>query len=294
MPGRAAPCASRRWLWTRASSWPGSGAASASRSPRTELSKLSLPFTASTTASRSVPSSRAQATPNRRAGTANARRAPRKSARPAKPASSADPGGSGGATRPLLMDARRILRQTSSAMTEWGGGPSGPPYPRGRSPSSVLLVPTKDLSREPRCTSATRNMDATAHSSLNEIHVFRLGVRELSGLEPPAWSPPRNKIGRVAKAREPVSTVRKSVDELCVDTMRTLAIDAVQKAESGHPGLPLGAAPMAYILWQKHLKHNPRDPEWPDRDRFVLSAGHGCMLLYCLLHLTGYDLSGGE
>jgi len=88
-----------------------------------------------------------------------------------------------------------------------------------------------------------------------------------------------------------VSTVRKSIDELCVDTMRTLAIDAVQKAESGHPGLPLGAAPMAYILWQKHLKHNPRDPDWPDRDRFVLSAGHGCMLLYCLLHLTGYDLS---
>ena len=101
----------------------------------------------------------------------------------------------------------------------------------------------------------------------------------------------RNKIGRVAKAREPVSTVRRSVDELCVDTIRTLAIDAVQKAESGHPGLPLGAAPMAYVLWQKHLRHNPHDPEWPDRDRFVLSAGHGCMLLYCLLHLTGYDLT---
>ena len=101
----------------------------------------------------------------------------------------------------------------------------------------------------------------------------------------------RNKIGKVAKAREPLSTVRKSVDELCVDTIRTLAIDAVQKAESGHPGLPLGAAPMAYVLWQRHLKHNPRDPGWPDRDRFVLSAGHGCMLLYCLLHLTGYDLT---
>jgi transketolase len=88
-----------------------------------------------------------------------------------------------------------------------------------------------------------------------------------------------------------VSPVRKSIDELCVDTIRTLAIDAVQKAESGHPGLPLGAAPMAYVLWQRHLKHNPRDPKWPDRDRFVLSAGHGCMLLYCLLHLTGYDLT---
>jgi transketolase len=82
-----------------------------------------------------------------------------------------------------------------------------------------------------------------------------------------------------------------SVDELSINTIRTLAIDAVQKANSGHPGLPLGAAPMAYTLWQRHLRHNPADPEWPDRDRFVLSAGHGCMLLYCLLHLTGYDLT---
>jgi transketolase len=88
-----------------------------------------------------------------------------------------------------------------------------------------------------------------------------------------------------------LSTVAKSIDELCVDTIRTLAIDAVQKANSGHPGLPLGAAPMAYVLWSRHLKHNPRDPDWPDRDRFVLSAGHGCMLWYCLLHLTGYDLT---
>ncbi|MGH9463606.1 MAG: transketolase, partial [Vicinamibacteria bacterium] len=82
-----------------------------------------------------------------------------------------------------------------------------------------------------------------------------------------------------------------SLDELCVNTIRTVAIDAVQKANSGHPGLPLGAAPMAYVLWQRHLRHNPRDPQWPDRDRFVLSAGHGCMLLYSLLHLTGYDVT---
>jgi transketolase len=88
-----------------------------------------------------------------------------------------------------------------------------------------------------------------------------------------------------------VSTVAKSLDQLCVDTIRTLAIDAVQKADSGHPGLPLGAAPMAYVLWQNHLKHNPANPKWADRDRFVLSAGHGCMLLYCLLYLTGYDLT---
>jgi transketolase len=88
-----------------------------------------------------------------------------------------------------------------------------------------------------------------------------------------------------------LSTVQKSLDQLCVDTIRTLSIDVVQKANSGHPGLPLGAAPMAFVLWQRYLKHNPRDPHWPDRDRFVLSAGHGSALLYSLLHLTGYDLT---
>jgi len=79
--------------------------------------------------------------------------------------------------------------------------------------------------------------------------------------------------------------------QLAVNTIRTLAIDAVQKANSGHPGLPMGAAPMAYALWQRHLHQNPRNPHWANRDRFVLSAGHGSMLLYCLLHLTGYDLT---
>jgi transketolase len=82
-----------------------------------------------------------------------------------------------------------------------------------------------------------------------------------------------------------------SLDQLAVNTIRTLSIDAVQKANSGHPGLPLGAAPMAYVLWTRFLRHNPRDPKWPDRDRFAFSAGHGSMLLYSLLYLTGYDLS---
>ncbi len=81
------------------------------------------------------------------------------------------------------------------------------------------------------------------------------------------------------------------LDELCINTLRFLSVDAVQKANSGHPGLPLGAAPMAYVLWTRFLKHHPLNPTWPDRDRFVLSAGHGSMLLYSLLHLTGYDLS---
>ena len=79
--------------------------------------------------------------------------------------------------------------------------------------------------------------------------------------------------------------------QLSINAIRTLSIDAVQKANSGHPGLPLGAAPMAYTLWRHHLRHNPRNPTWADRDRFVLSAGHGSMLLYSLLHLAGYDVS---
>jgi transketolase len=81
------------------------------------------------------------------------------------------------------------------------------------------------------------------------------------------------------------------LDQHCINTIRFLSVDMVQKANSGHPGMPLGAAPMAYVLWTHWLKHNPRNPQWPDRDRFVLSAGHGSALLYSLLHLTGYDLS---
>ncbi|QQK06791.1 transketolase [Burkholderia anthina] len=87
------------------------------------------------------------------------------------------------------------------------------------------------------------------------------------------------------------STKDSALDALCINTLRFLSIDAVQKAASGHPGLPLGAAPMAYALWMHHLKHHPANPAWLDRDRFVLSAGHGSMLLYSLLHLTGYDLT---
>src|SRR5438067_6520050 len=86
----------------------------------------------------------------------------------------------------------------------------------------------------------------------------------------------------------PATTQR--IDELSINTLRILSADAVQNANSGHPGMPMGAAAMAYTLWTRYLKHNPRDPHWFDRDRFVLSAGHGSMLLYSLLHLTGYDL----
>ncbi|MHC4762918.1 MAG: transketolase family protein, partial [Planctomycetota bacterium] len=81
------------------------------------------------------------------------------------------------------------------------------------------------------------------------------------------------------------------LDELCIQTIRFLSVDGVQKPNSGHPGMPLGMAPAAYVLWMRHLKHNPANPRWENRDRFVLSAGHGSMLLYSLLYLTGYDIS---
>jgi transketolase len=82
----------------------------------------------------------------------------------------------------------------------------------------------------------------------------------------------------------------QDIDQLCINTIRTLSMDAVQKANSGHPGLPMGMAPAAYLLFARIMEHDPRDPQWPDRDRFVLSAGHGSMLLYSVLHLSGYDL----
>src|SRR5512136_300080 len=85
-----------------------------------------------------------------------------------------------------------------------------------------------------------------------------------------------------------------NLDQLCINTLRFLSVDGVQKANSGHPGLPMGAAPMAYTLWTRYLRHNPANPSWINRDRFVLSAGHGSMLLYSLLHLTGYALSLDE
>ncbi|HEV3377819.1 MAG TPA: transketolase, partial [Thermoleophilaceae bacterium] len=84
------------------------------------------------------------------------------------------------------------------------------------------------------------------------------------------------------------------VDRLCIDTIRTLTMDAVQRANSGHPGMPMAMAPVAYLLYTCYMRHNPRDPAWPDRDRFVLSAGHGSMLLYSVLHLCGYDVSLDE
>src|SRR5438128_7126431 len=87
------------------------------------------------------------------------------------------------------------------------------------------------------------------------------------------------------------ATDTRALDELCINTIRTLSIDAVQKANSGHPGAPMGLAPLAYVLYTRVMRHNPSNPDWPNRDRFVLSAGHASMLLYSMLHLTGYPMT---
>ena len=83
----------------------------------------------------------------------------------------------------------------------------------------------------------------------------------------------------------------KSIDNMCINTIRTLAMDAVQAAKSGHPGAPMGLAAAAYVLWTRVLKHNPKNPDWVNRDRFVLSSGHASMMLYSLLYLCGYDIN---
>jgi transketolase len=101
-------------------------------------------------------------------------------------------------------------------------------------------------------------------------------------------------VGVPAQGSLPPEAGTSELDRLCIDTIRTVSMDAVQKANSGHPGLPMAMAPVAHLLYTRILRHNPADPDWPDRDRFVLSAGHGSMLLYSILHLTGYDLPMAE
>ncbi len=97
-----------------------------------------------------------------------------------------------------------------------------------------------------------------------------------------------------ANVQQLETTKQSALDQLCVNTIRTLSIDAVQKANSGHPGAPMGLAPVAYVLWDRILRYNPANPRWCNRDRVVLSAGHASMLLYSILHLTGYDLPLSE
>src|SRR3990172_3639139 len=131
------------------------------------------------------------------------------------------------------------------------------------------------------------------------------GVLSSSCRRPAAWPSPR-RVYRTADLRPDVEDsalatdpLRPSMsssqrDTLAINTLRFLSADAVQQANSGHPGLPMGAASLAYVLWTRHLRFDPSAPKWADRDRFVLSAGHGSMLLYSLLHLSGFDLPLAE
>src|SRR3954465_6431847 len=96
---------------------------------------------------------------------------------------------------------------------------------------------------------------------------------------------------RSAPSSLPSTPSGQSLEDLCINAIRVLSMDAVQKADSGHPGTPMALAPLAYLLWTQHLRYNPNDPHWMNRDRFVLSAGHASMLIYSVLYLTGYDLS---
>src|SRR5215468_10092668 len=95
-------------------------------------------------------------------------------------------------------------------------------------------------------------------------------------------------IAAAEESNEPKTSAEDKLEERCVNTIRFLAVDAVQKANSGHPGTPMGMADMAFVIWTEFLRHDPTDPHWKNRDRFVLSAGHASMLLYSMLHLTGY------
>ena len=97
---------------------------------------------------------------------------------------------------------------------------------------------------------------------------------------------------RTSQAAQARTSTDAASDKLCINTIRTLAMDAVQKANSGHPGTPMALAPVAYTLWQQFLRYDPQDPTWPNRDRFVLSNGHASMLLYAMLHLAGVKAEG--
>src|SRR5207247_1686737 len=121
----------------------------------------------------------------------------------------------------------------------------------------------------------------------------RAGDRLRPARQPVAGRQLRSLVTKPGRgAAPPPPTARAaSLDQLCINTVRALAMDAVERADSGHPGTAMALAPVAYVLWQRHLRYNPANPDWFGRDRFVLSAGHACMLLYAVLYLTGYDLS---
>src|SRR5215510_10471752 len=156
--------------------------------------------------------------------------------------------------------------------------PSSPPTPMTQTTGALSLTARLEAQR---AVVPSRSSSSWAEDSTSRRPRPERGVSLNEGVlrrQDPATS-----------CEEPIMKEQQP-DDICINAIRFLAVDAVQQANSGHPGLPMGAAAMAYVLWTRFLRHNPADPHWPDRDRFVLSAGHGSMLLYALMHLTGYDL----
>src|SRR5918994_1938094 len=162
-----------------------------------------------------------------------------------------------------------------------GGGGSAPAGPAGPP-------------REPRCGRSRR----CVNGAVRPIVLPAREARKHRPRDPPRPDPgappgsgrfkPKTSLEGAAVT---VGTDQQTLDELCVNTIRTLSMDAVQQANSGHPGTPMALAPVAYLLYTRIMRHNPQDPHWPGRDRFVLSCGHASMLLYSVLHLTGYDVT---
>src|SRR5437660_6004558 len=173
-------------------------------------------------------------------------------------------------------------RQSTPYMTAHGGRWSRCTEPRSPGSPSPMPWPRSGTCRR-RSTSAT---ESCSDEHARGLAPDRLGRPDCVYAEPDARSRVSAQVFEVT-----ATDSRTDLDELCVDTIRTLSMDAVQKANSGHPGTPMALAPLAYVLYTRILRHNPRDPDWPDRDRFVLSCGHASMLLYSTLYLAGYDIT---
>src|SRR5437870_10410623 len=171
--------------------------------------------------------------------------------------------------------------------------------------ASMCAGSTRRARRPPRSTWWSRTVSAATTSASRRSGAppaWRSAPRPSSSGVRPCWRDTRRMSASTSKTCprcvsgcgpmcEGHDMTERNLDELAINTIRFLCVDAVQHAGSGHPGLPMGAAAMAYVVWTRSLRHNPSNPKWPDRDRFVLSAGHGSMLLYSLLYLSGYDVS---
>ena len=229
----------------------------------------------------------------------------------AHPRQPRDPGGGVGrgaaaADRDAPRDVRRPLQRPGRDEDDVGGEVAEDDDPRRGEPDRRASRGPRGPSvrrRSPGAPSAAVGTEVGAGRDRPRREHTEASRRMLGGARgrpPPSRRghdrPHRPPSRRRGPSLEPyrMALTEQQLDRLAIDTIRTLAIDGVQQANSGHPGAPMGMAPMAYVLWTRFLRHAPTHPDWPDRDRFVLSAGHASMLLYSLLHLTGYDVSHGD